>query len=122
MNKRYLGVLLAAGVTAAGLMVPATAQATAPAAKAGNCRAHAHSAKDNVTRGKPSKSSVPLRSAGPYADCSIDGYVADSVTLVYHCTTTNDLGSKWTWVRIPGAEGGWIYNENLSPKGTSKTC
>ncbi|WP_335936402.1 hypothetical protein [Streptomyces sp. PTD5-9] len=73
MNKRCLGLLAAAGVTAAGLIVPITAEATAPAVKARDCRYHPHSAKDNVTRGKPTKSSIPIRNEGPYADCEIDG-------------------------------------------------
>ncbi|WP_073946795.1 hypothetical protein [Streptomyces kebangsaanensis] len=123
MGKRYLGVWVAAGVAAAaGLVAPATAEATAPAAKARDCRAHGHSAKDNVTRGKATKSSIPIRSEGPYADCEIDGYVDNTITLVYHCTTTNDLGNKWTYVRIPGSFGGWVYNANLSPSGSSKSC
>ncbi|KFZ76985.1 hypothetical protein ED92_38375 [Amycolatopsis sp. MJM2582] len=92
-----------------------------PAAAA--CRQHAHSAKDPFNNGYPSKGSVPVRSAGPYADCRIDGYIDDSTRLHYHCYTTNDHGNTWTWVRVVGENiAGWVWDNNLKGNGSAVRC
>ncbi|MEV0679261.1 hypothetical protein AB0I60_22335 [Actinosynnema sp. NPDC050436] len=87
------------------------------------CRPHAHSAKDSYNHGRPSKGSVPVRSAGPYADCRIDGEIDDSTRLHYHCYTTNDHGNTWTWVRVVGEDiAGWVWDSNLEDNGSAVRC
>ena len=87
------------------------------------CRSHAHSAKDSFNNGYPAKSSVPVRSRGPYGDCSIDGYIDSSTRLHYHCYTTNDHGNTWTWVRVVGGDiAGWVWDENLQGNGSAVRC
>ncbi|GGP86615.1 SH3 domain-containing protein [Saccharothrix coeruleofusca] len=115
-----LSVLLAASVPSVALAGPTSGQeADASAA----CRSHNHSAKDSFNDGYPSKSSVPVRSEGPYKDCSIDGYIDSSTRLHYHCYTVNDAGNTWTWVRVVGQDiAGWVWDENLEGYGSAVRC
>lgn len=119
----------AAAVIAAGLvaLTPATAMSS-PAAEgqpgtSAACRSHGHSAKDSFNNGYPSKSSVPVRSQGPYAGCTIDGYIDSTTRLHYHCYVRNDAGNTWTWVRVVGQDiAGWVWDSNLKYNGSSVPC
>lgn len=100
-----------AALVGAGLTMTVPASASDFTAQA--CRQHSHSAKDSFNRGRAAKSSIPIRSAGPYAGCSIDGYVDDNVNLHYHCYVKNAGGNSWTWVRVVGQPmAGWVYDKN----------
>ncbi|SBT47307.1 hypothetical protein GA0070621_2859 [Micromonospora narathiwatensis] len=121
LRRRLPAAVFGAALVTTGLAAPAQASADnfAPAA---NCRQHSHTAKDN-TIGGPAKSSVPIRSAGPYSDCSIDGYVASGTNLAYHCYVVNDVGNTWTWVRVPGTSiAGWVWDDNLLGYGSGVRC
>lgn len=123
----WRGSAAVAGIVAAGLVVltPSTAMAGSdgqPGTSAA-CRSHSHSAKDPFNNGYPSKSSVPVRSDGPYAGCSIDGYIDSSTRLHYHCYVTNDSGNTWTWVRVVGQDiAGWVWDSNLKYGGSAVKC
>jgi hypothetical protein len=120
--------LAALGIVAVGFTWTASSPAVAVPVEGGvsgsvACRPHPHSAKDTFNNGYPSKASVPVRSAGPYKDCSIDGYIDDSTRLHYHCYTVNDYGNTWTWVRVVGGDiAGWVWDENLEGYGSAVRC
>ncbi|WP_063798539.1 hypothetical protein [Nocardia sp. NRRL S-836] len=117
-----------AGLIAGLVVVAPSASMASPAtegqpATSAACRSHSHSAKDTFNEGYPSKSSVPVRSEGPYADCSIDGYIDSSTRLHYHCYVTNDSGNTWTWVRVVGQDiAGWVWDSNLKYNGSAVRC
>jgi hypothetical protein len=123
------GFTAAVGVITAGLVVlTPSATMASPGTEGGTgtsaaCRQHRHSAKDPFNNGYPSKSSVPVRSDGPYSGCSIDGYIGSSVRLHYHCYVRNDAGNTWTWVRVVGQDiAGWVWDENLKYGGSAVEC
>ncbi|MEU7481942.1 hypothetical protein AB0A63_38635 [Lentzea sp. NPDC042327] len=110
-----------AALAAGGVAIPVSASASDVGALA--CSQHSHSAKDTFNRGRAAKSSIPIRSAGPYSGCSIDGYVDNTVNLHYHCYVTNSAGNTWTWVRVVDQPvAGWVWDENLVGGGSAVRC
>ncbi|MGW4112139.1 hypothetical protein ACWEFJ_14795 [Actinosynnema sp. NPDC004786] len=122
-SRRFVAAFGVVGAFLVSLASPAAQADEATDAAPLACRLHTHSAKDTFNNGYPAKSSVPVRSSGPYADCSIDGYIDSSTRLHYHCYTTNDVGNTWTWVRVVGGDiAGWVWDENLQGYGSSVRC
>lgn len=81
------------------------------------CQQRSHQALDTYNNGGVTGSSAPVRSQGPNAGCTIDGYIGAGIRLHYHCYVVNSAGNTWTWVRVVGESiAGWVYDGNLLPK------
>ncbi|GAA3028796.1 hypothetical protein [Actinokineospora globicatena] len=111
-------------VVAVGSVLAGVGQLPAAGQTAGSplaCKQHSHKARDTYNNGGVKGSSAPVRAAGPYAGCAIDGTVSSGVRLHYHCYVINSEGNSWTWVRVVGQPvAGWIYSGNLKPKPNQK--